>query len=612
MNTKAKFSNLSLLILVFSLLVGLYLVTNNLFNANNGYSYYEFIGAFVFFLGLNAALLFLERKSIKHSLPVIVAFGVLLIIDVIATLTLKSPQDMSVLGLHGEYWDCHFETTNFYRFQSIAKFVAVLLMNYGILVIFPQKVNTKGKILAVLITVIFVCLILILYSLIFEFTNYINFVKCLIARDADGVFLSSPKSVFPNKNSFAFILFINIVASLLLHHYKRYNICFINIALSYILIVFTICKTIIILSLVLTLTYIIYRLIVTFKERKKRNLIIIGILCGSLLLVMCIVLLIPLLRESIFDMFFNIGDRTIEVRQYIWSNAFLVLNGAGWFIGRGFGTFNALITVYNHSDPGGGEGFTTNAHNGYLELIGETGILYLVVAILGQAYLVYRCIKHFKEDKELSLFTMLLMLLLQIYMIFEVMTPTVSSSLEYMTMTALLFAPILSLKYREEKQQIECKNIEKPSKNDAFVTIFAIISIVVLSGLFASSRLWVGAGLTTTYIIILCVVVMTFFALSLWFVFKDKRNITAILELVIMAIVLSGAWYVISIFNCTLVTTLLAIAISLFATISINSVFKSLPLSAILISTFEYLNLLLDKVFAKLDCGDNLSRCKNS
>ena len=79
-----------------------------------------------------------------------------------------------------------------------------------------------------------------------------------------------------------------------------------------------------------------------------------------------------------------------------------------------------------------------------------------------------------------------------------------------------------------------------------------------------------------------------------------------------MAIVLSGIWYVISIFNCTLVTTLLAIAISLFATISINSVFKSLPLSAILISTFEYLNLLLDKVFAKLDCVDNLSRCKNS
>ena len=612
MNTKSRFGNLSILALVFSLLVGLYLISNNLFNAQNGYSIYEFISIFVLYLSLAASLLFLERKSIKHSLPVIISLGVILIIDIIATLTLKSPQDASVLGLHGEYWEVHFEISNFYRFQSIAKFITVLLMNYSLLVVFPQKINSKGKMTGILIMIIFVCLILVLYSLIFEFKNYINFVKCLINRDADGVFLSSPKSVFPNKNSFAFILFINIVASLLLHHYKRYKLCFANIILSYILIIFTICKTIIILSLILTLAYIVYRLVMTFKEHKKRNIIIICVLGGSLLLAAGIVLLVPLLRESVFDMFFNIGDRTIEVRQYIWSNAVLVLNGAGWFIGRGFGTFNALITVYNHSDPGGGEGFTTNAHNGYLELIGEAGIFYLVLAILGQAYLVYKCVKIFKEDRELSLLTIALMLSLQVYMVFEVMTPTMSSSLEYMTMTALLAFPILSLDYQTQEEQKVCENSEKPGKNSVLLLIFAIISIVVFAGIFASSKLWVIADLVIPYIIILCSIAFLFIGVSLLLAFKDKKNLIPIVKIVFYIVITSAVWYVVSLYECTIVTILVAIVTSLFVFIFINAFFKRLPLHTINSSVFEYLNTLLEKSFDKLEDRDNLSRCNIS
>ena len=612
MNTKSRFANLSILALVFSLLVGLYLVSNNLFAVQKGYSYYEFIAIFALFLSLTAALLFLERKTIKHSLPVIISLGVILIIDIIATLTLKSPQDASVLGLHGEYWEVHFEISNFYRFQSIAKFLTVLLMNYSLLVVLPQKLDRKGKVTAILLVVIFVSLILILYSLIFEFKNYINFVKCLIERDADGVFLSSPKSVFPNKNSFAFILFLNIVASLLLHHYKRYKLCFANIILSYILIIFTICKTIIILSLVLVLAYVIYRLVVTFKDFKKRNIIIICIIGGVLLLAAAIVLLIPLLRESVFDMFFNIGDRTIEVRQYIWSNAVLVLNGSGWFIGRGFGTFNALITVYNHSDPGGGEGFTTNAHNGYLELIGEAGILYLVLAILGQAYLVYKCVKRFKEEKELSLFTMALMLMLQIYMVFEVMTPTVSSSFEYMTMTALLALPVLSMDYQVQEEQKVCENSEKPSKNSVILFIFAIISIIVFAGIFASSKLWVNADLVIPYIIVLCSIAFLFIGLCLMIAFMDRKNLIPIVELVFYIVVVSAIWYVVSMYICSIVTILIAIAISLFIYIFINSLFTRLPLHTINTPVFEYLDTLLEKSFEKLEDRDNLSGCNIS
>lgn len=612
MNTKSRFANLSILALVFSLLVGLYLVSNNLFAGQKGYSYYEFIAIFALFLSLIAALLFLERKTIKHSLPVIIFLSVILIIDIIATLTLKSPQDANVLGLHGEYWEVHFEISNFYRFQSIAKFLTVLLMNYSLLLVLPQKLDRKGKVTAILLVVIFVSLILILYSLIFEFKNYINFVKYLIERDADGVFLSSPKSVFPNKNSFAFILFINIVASLLLHHYKRYKLCFANIILSYILIIFTICKTIIILSLILMLAYIVYRLVMTFKEHKKRNVIVICVLGGSLLLAAGIILLVPLLRESVFDMFFNIGDRTIEVRQYIWSNAVLVLNGAGWFIGRGFGTFNALITVYNHSDPGGGEGFTTNAHNGYLELIGEAGIFYLVLAILGQAYLVYKCVKKFKEDRELSLLTIALMLSLQVYMVFEVMTPTMSSSLEYMTMTALLAFPILSLDYQTQEEQKVCENSEKPSKNSVLLLIFAIISIVVFAGIFASSKLWVSADLVIPYIIILCSIAFLFIGVSLLLAFKDKKNLIPIVEIVFYIVITSAVWYVVSLFECTIVTILVAIATSLFVFIFINAFFKRLPLHTINSSVFEYLNTLLEKSFDKLEDRDNLSGCNIS
>ncbi len=603
MKLRKSFPILNIFILLFTVLIGIYVLSNNLFNGQNGYSHIEFILVSVLYLLFGGLYLFLDRDNIKHNYIVIASLGLIFILDMIMSIIMKSPQDMMVLGLHGEYWMCHFEIDSFYRFQSIFRFFVILSNTYFVIYLFPQKLNNKGKLLTMFYIVTFVCTILILYSFIFEFNHYIDFFKFAFKGDPQGMFLSSPKSVFPNKNSFAFILFLNIVSLLLINHYTRRKWVYIFVAVSYFLILLTICKSIIILSFVLIFLYVIYRLVVTFKENKNRNITLISIIGGSILLIMICLFAITPLRNWIYSNLINVGDRTIEVREYIWSNARIILNGSGWFTGKGYGTFNALISVYNHSDPGGGEGFTTNAHNGYLEMLGEGGILYLLLAVIGQAYLIYQCVKNFKKDRDLSLFTLLLMTLLLIYMIFEVMVPTFTTTLEYLAMNALLFVPVLAMKY--EKQEM-LQKVRLSSKANIVFSIYVYVSTLVIVGLSSSMMMWNTNILRTLFIVLLSLLYVASICISCIFIKINKDYLKDVIVFNTILLLLIGLSILLSTIYTSVTMIVISIVLALFILLTVNMIFVKFPLARRIDECHEELNNRLLGLSYKISNKNNI------
>ena len=597
----SKFKSLNILLILFLAVVGVFIVNNNIFNDQGGFTFYEFTTLFVVYIVTLFSVIFVGRKYFKHLYPLLIMLGAVFILDIVMTILIQSPIDTEVLGLHGEYWMVHFEIDTFFRYESIARFFVVLSLAYTAFVLLPQLFTNEGKVVSLLLLVISICLVLVLVSLVSEFNNYITFIKCLFSGDQEGMFLASPKSVFPNKNGFAFILFLLIIASLLLHHYKRHWMSYLFIVIGFIVVLFTICKTVIILSLVITSAYLIYRLVDVYKVDKKKGYIITGIAGGLILVLLAVVLIVPILRNNIFEMFFNIGGRTIEVREYIWSNAYLILGIGGIFTGKGYGTFDALITVYNYSDPGGGEGYAINAHNGYLEMIGTAGVFYLLIAILFEVYFLYKVIKHLKDERELSLFTLLFFVLIHIYMIFEAMTPVFSYSLDHLCMNALLFIPILSLDYKEEVE----RDIAKVEKKNLSLTLLSLISIAVLPALAASKQLWVTSNASVAFIVVMALLAAIVIAISTYLVIKDKRNLGGVIETFGFIIFFAVSFALISNHECTFLTILIAPIVSLTITLVLNSFIKKLPLNICYDEIYNYLDYKLDSSFSELSKKDN-------
>lgn len=592
-----RFKNTNLIIYILFVVVGMFIVNNNLFNGQAGFSIFEFSMFFALFILLLASFLFIGRKYFKYRLWFTLPLLVIFIVSVVMILTMPSPQELNVLGLHGEYWDVHFEIDGFYRYQSICRFFIVLSIAYSSFILLPQLLDSKNKIVVITALISIVCFALVIQSLIFEFNNYVVFVKSLLADDLDAMYLASPKSLFPNKNCFAFVLFLGIISILLMHHYKRYLANYIMLPIIFIFILFTNCKTIIILSVAIIAFYVIYRLIVTFKEHKKRNIITISILGSIALTIVVTVFAFTPLRELLFTLFFNIGGRTIEVRNYVWSNVSIVLGILGLFLGRGFGTFDSLLQVYNYADPGGGEAYVDNAHNGYLELIGQGGIFFLILAIAFEIYFIYKCIRQIKKNQELALLSLALLIALHVYMFFEAMTPVFSYALDHLCMNVLLFIPILSLDYEE---QYEVVKSEKPIKKSLLLILFSIISITLFSILFASKTLWMNINASIAFNVLAISFTVIYLAICVYLFIKNKSSLFYIAELTGMLVIICPIFAVISTNLYSPLLLAIAPITSIAVFLLINGLIKKLPLSNAYDEIYEYIDYSLNNAFLKV------------
>ena len=282
--------------------------------------------------------------------------------------------------------------------------VLVLFFIYIGLFIFPKRFSNISFIKYLGYAVIVFCLVLILYSYIFEHANYIGFFKAIFQHEGD-INNYAVHSFIIHKNAYGMTLMIGIIFAFINHSIEKKWWYYLFALFFLINMLFSLCKTGILISLLLIAIYLVYRLVVTFKENKKRNLII-SIVGGSILLIGIVVIGVSYLSKGQFLGFiYNLlkgGDtNTLDTRSFIWDNCFQLLreHPIYYLFGRGFGLINMMLLPMNAAN--GDPVFPT--HSAYVNLLCEGGILYLFAYLAFLIYCVYIIIKTFKKSPELTI-----------------------------------------------------------------------------------------------------------------------------------------------------------------------------------------------------------------
>lgn len=283
---------------------------------------------------------------------------------------------------------------------------------------------------------------------------YISMWVCLIVNIVMGIFaIYDPilayeaykdrlvmSGAFPNKNNFATFMLFSIIVNLsyLSEHTKMKSISIFSLMLStFFLFSSGSVTSILTLLIILSIFYINKRL------KFKLNFVLVGLILN--LLVYFIVNLGAIFEDYVHQVLGR--DLTLTGRTYIWS-AILEEVNTGLFWGYGYGTFwgyNSLLEsqiIANYTNKIGGV-IVSGAHNGFLELIlqiGIIGVLLFLVIILYSGKKLYD-LRHLSFFKFSSFF--------YIYILIYFITERSFWNMGYQTLYLFLIILLTTVKKQE-------------------------------------------------------------------------------------------------------------------------------------------------------------------
>ena len=305
----------------------------------------------------------------------------------------------------GEIVNVNFVISPTHYVFFVFDLILILLFVYIGLFIFPKRFTSLSFVKYLGYGVLGLMAALTIYSYIFEFKNYIGFFKCLVGKGEPGVsiYAYAVKSFILHRNAYGMAMMLGIIFCFINHSIEHKWWYYLIAGFLFVNMLFSLCKTGILISVILVLIYVIYRLIVTFKEHKKRNKIIL-ITGGSILGVTILVVGVSYLTKGkflapIYSLISSLGgSSTLSSRTFIWDNVYQLLRNGWWLIGRGFGLLNEMLLPMNTVN--GDAVFP--AHSAFLTLLGEGGIIYLLGYLVLMGYTVYVIINCFKYKRDLT------------------------------------------------------------------------------------------------------------------------------------------------------------------------------------------------------------------
>lgn len=317
--------------------------------------------------------------------------------------TINVPVRVSWMGYGADvtevtvYLNIHWIHRMFFAFAT----VEITTFVYILLFVFPKRLKNLGFLVFVGICIYIFLLVLTVYSYIFEAYKYGPFLKALFQGDFYQIqHQETIKSFIAHRVPYGVCMMLGFLYGLILHNQTRKWYWFLPMTYCFINMIFSFCKTALLLSVLAAISYTFFRLIATFKENKKRNLIAI-ISLGSVLFLILVVSLISILSKGkvvsfIYKLFVSYtSGETIKTRTYIWANIRSLLSNGWWVIGRGFGTYNHMLYPMNlvNGDD------VCPSHSSYYAVLGAGGIFNLIGYLALHVYFVYVFIYCFKIDK---------------------------------------------------------------------------------------------------------------------------------------------------------------------------------------------------------------------
>ena len=501
-----KTAFLRFFLLVFFSLVCCYFASGiAIFDAqpNRGLSLNEFIIFAAILAVTGFAYFFIEykRKGIIHNYYLLGGLGVLFIVNTITTLVFKSPHNFSLVTPLGDTVEGVFEIDITQKIIYLARFFAVLLMSYLTIVVYPQKIKTDKGIKLIAWMMILLAFILIFISYFTNFKDYISFFNKFAESINDDSFAISPLGL--HKNTYGYLLVLAIFCALLLHVKEQKWYPYLFVGIIYLHLIFSFCKAGILIATVGVLAYLTARFFLSLKEHKKMNLITLGCFAGLFVLVFALYLIGNQMAETTILNKLSTGinnilfkrNSTITTRSYIWNNAINIAKSTSLVFGCGFGLFGDLLFAYNTaSDTTRWINSTHQAHNAWLQYLGNGGIITLVIAAAIIGIFVYACIKIMKNHKSLAIWALILLTCSIGYSLVENYPLFLGTSSEMMCFNALLFIPVMQVYLRENKfiqinDEKEMMPSEPINRNCVFTFISPFVGALTAFGIAAAIKL---------------------------------------------------------------------------------------------------------------------------
>ena len=388
----------------------------------------------VFLVGFLSAYFYLEvyRSKEKPNLIIISAFLGLVLLNIIAISVQPLSNSVNTFfrmsyNVHevGDPVSINFLINPDDKAFFVAEIIAILSFVYIAVFVFPKR-QKSFKLTAFAINCLMVTILsMMIYSYITEWSHYVNFVRYFFGghHELDLYTECTVRSYVAHRNGLAMFYLLGILFTIVLHGYTKRKYNYYVVVFLYINMIFTLCKASLILGTLAILIYFIYRMIVTFKGNKKRNVISISIV-SSVVAIALILVGVAIISKgkylgkiySIYQAVFEDG-RTVNTRLFIWDNVCTLISQGWWLIGRGHGILNLFLRPINavtHQDY-----LAFQSHSAVVEILGEGGILFLLGYFALVGYTIYILIKSFKKDFDMSFRVALCLAVFLIYSLIE-------------------------------------------------------------------------------------------------------------------------------------------------------------------------------------------------
>ena len=448
-------------LMAIAALAGLWLLGDLIFFSTTplrSFYTHEVIIALSIFVVFFGALVFYLVKFSDYKPNLVVAVGLFLVfVILLIRLLVISPQTFNITAPGGDSYTFESHLTNLERFKYCAQTFVTFALAFFFIDIFPKSVK-QNEFKYILYSMLGIIYVLIICSYFVDFKSYINIIT-LKGGDINGY---GVKSIFPHKTVFGYIVMIGGLISLQLFANERKWYWLANVGIIAIHLLFTLSKLAIIVFFVVTLAYLIYVFVTTYKEDPKKHKIILFSCLGVVLLltVIFVILLITsaTVREKVGEIIKPSGYNTFTTRVWIWNYAFAILKQTSVFLGTGMFYFGSVLRQANLMDPETAiVNNTSQTHNAYISMLSNGGVPLLTLYVLLIAFVIFVLVKQFKEDLNTSLFYALVLAGLLVYGFFEAAPIMLATSAEHMLGGAFAVSGLL-LHARQNNEQVHISN----------------------------------------------------------------------------------------------------------------------------------------------------------
>ena len=430
--------------------------------------------------------------------------------------------------------------------DKIKSFLFVMIAAVGVyiqVIVFPRLVSFKRYILFIMYIIVTVSVIAGLLSYILDFESYVY----LYHHGLVGY--RFPQSFVFNRNMYGLMLLLGMLALYVIISYlpKWYN--YVLLIFLFVNIFFTFSKASFGTALITFIVHFIYRMIATFKKNRIRNiiyLVLVGIagICGILLIPFPFFMDVQLFNEArrfILEYYVELGIGSYDGRTQIWDSVLSLSTGIHLWFGRGLHLFNQTLGFYHEGIVNSGGVTNYFSHNGFLEILGQWGLVGLIPYCLGIIAIlvidIYVAIKNYKIGiPALIIFGAFLG-----YTMVETST-LFDLTIEGVTTTVLVTLPALSWlnakRHPEENLEIvktaENLEYEMPKHNGGVFerkAAYYCASLLAVFTLFSFFVLYQRNATITDYIIHFVLILTIFMCLprTLGSIYDLKKNKKALL-----------------------------------------------------------------------------------